>query len=93
MIQIGGINYKINQVEADSHELVSGTTIGHIYYDKDLIVLAENLTDNRKAQTFVHELTHAVFLAMGYHGNEEVILDEKFVDSFSSYLHQIIEQL
>lgn len=92
-IQVGGITYQVEDVEPDSHELVNGTTIGHIYYDKQLIVLAKNMRGDRKAQTFTHEIIHAILLAMGISGEQEIVLDERFIDAFSSYLHQVMEQI
>lgn len=92
-IKIGGIKYQIKEVEPDSHELVNGTTIGHIYFDKQLIVLANNLPEDRKLETTIHEIIHAVLLAMGIHTNDEVLWNEKFINAFTSYLHPVIEQI
>ena len=38
-------------------------------------------------QTFCHELTHAIQIAMGKPGDEH---DEKFTDAFATFLHQYL---
>jgi hypothetical protein len=91
-IQIGGITYDIKICDPESLELQS-TTIGHIWYQKQLIAISECLKDDLKAQTLCHELIHAITMAMGYTEGDEVKLNEAFVDAFASYMHQIIAQL
>lgn len=91
-IKVGGITYDIQICDPESLELQS-TTIGHIWYQKQLIAISEALKDDLKAQTLCHELIHAISMAMGYNEGDEVKLDESFIDAFASYLHQVIDQL
>lgn len=92
-IKIGGINYKVEEVDSESHELVSGTTVGHIYYDKQLIAISESVGDDRKGQILAHEMLHAILLAMGHNTDDEIVLNEKFIDALASYLHQVLDQI
>jgi hypothetical protein len=91
-IKIAGLNWTIEAVTHDSHELVAGTTVGHIYYDKLLIVYSDNLHEDLAETTVLHELTHAILYMLGKASVEEVLLDESFIDSFSMYLHQVMSQ-
>jgi Zn-dependent peptidase ImmA (M78 family) len=90
-VQLGGLTYEIKEVDHNGHELIEGTTIGHIYYDKQLIVYSDQLKPEKQAQVFFHELIHAILLAMSMTDKEDVTMDEDFIDSFASYLHQAME--
>ena len=91
-LTIGGITYDIKIVDPQSLELLQ-TTIGHIWYEKNLIVISKDLNEDKQAQTLCHELLHGLFLAMGYAHDFDVKVDERFVDALASYLHQIMEQI
>lgn len=91
-LTIGAITYDIQVVDPQSIELLQ-TTIGHIWYEKNLIVISKSLNDDKQCQTLCHELLHGLFLAMGYAHNFDVTVNEQFVDGLASYLHQIMEQI
>lgn len=91
-IQVGGIDYDIKISDSQSFELLQ-TTIGHIWYEKQLIAIQKDLKEDKRGQTFCHEILHAMFLAMGYAHDFDVKVDEQFVDALASYLHQVVEQV
>ena len=91
-INIAGLNWTIKCVDPNSHELVAGTTVGHIYYDQLLIVYSQHLHPDIAEQTVLHELTHAVMFMLGRASDSKIDLDESFIDSFSMYQHQILQQ-
>ena len=48
------------------------------------------VSESKKMQTFLHELTHAILFAMG---KEELNDDESFVNTFSSFLSEAINTM
>ena len=50
----------------------------------------EKLSDERKAQTFFHELTHAVLDAIG---EDELNENEQFIDAFSNVFYQALKTM
>ena len=48
------------------------------------------VSESKKIQTFLHELTHAILFAMG---KEELNDDESFVNTFSSFLSEAINTM
>ena len=48
------------------------------------------VSESKKKQTFLHELTHAILFAMG---KEELNEDESFVNTFSSFLAEAINTM
>ena len=91
-LQIAGLEWTVRLVEPDRHELIDGTTVGHIYYDKLLIVVNEKLPSDLLFTTFLHELNHAIFYVMGK-TDKEVRLDEDFIDAYSMLLYQVMGQI
>lgn len=91
-ITIAGITYTINEVEQESPELHYGGAIGYCDYQKGLINLDKNLKEDVKEVTLVHELVHGVLHSLNLM-NENVIIDERFVESFAQLWYQVIKQL
>lgn len=88
---VGGLGYRVE--EADS--LRYGEEYGHWDGTRCLILLArrsggEVLSEERKAQTFFHELTHAVLDAIG---EDELNGNEQFIDAFSNVLYQALKTM
>ena len=48
------------------------------------------VSESKKRQVFLHELTHAILFAMG---KEELNDDESFVNTFSSFLSEAINTM
>jgi hypothetical protein len=70
-------------------KVVSGSDMAdHGMYepDKELITVRKS-TPAMQEHSWLHELTHAILLAMG---KDKLYADEGFVDSFSALLHQAL---
>jgi hypothetical protein len=52
------------------------------------IQILDTLPEDVKDQTFYHELTHAIQIAMGYNTDDH---DEVFTDNFAVFLHQFMK--
>lgn len=48
------------------------------------------VSESKKRQTFLHELTHSILFAMG---KSELNDDESFVNTFSSFLNEAISTM
>ena len=89
-LKIGGVDYSIKHVEHcgidDDFDL---------WRPQGIIEIANQaggyeVSDSKKRQTFLHELTHAILFAMG---KEELNDDESFVNTFSSFLNEAINTM
>lgn len=80
-------------VTHDPH-LVVRDKVGEAYLDANKIILQAKLADGydiakeKVEQTFCHELVHQIIDKMGYKPDDEITLDERFVDLFAGLLHQ-----
>lgn len=57
------------------------------------IRIDETNIEQQKFQSLCHEITHAILHQLGYHFNEEMKHDERFVEQFSGILCQVIPQI
>ncbi|GAW63414.1 hypothetical protein FC65_GL000663 [Ligilactobacillus acidipiscis DSM 15836] len=83
-IKVGGIHYEIFEkeiVENDPNEY------GVCVYADNHIEIKSGLSDERKTQTLIHELLHAIFFEAGYEDH-----DEKMVDQLSLVLNQVLKE-
>lgn len=81
------------KVKHDNKAMDDSNAFGDCSYSLKEIRLAETeginkLSEDKKNQTFLHELTHAILLSMHEY---EINKDEKFVNSFSELLYQFIK--
>ena len=88
--KIGGVDYLVKQVEHCGIDDNFG-----FWKPQGIIKIANQsggyeVSDSRKRQTFLHELTHAILFAMG---KEELNADESFVNTFSSFLSEAINTM
>ncbi|HEL1704843.1 TPA: ImmA/IrrE family metallo-endopeptidase [Streptococcus suis] len=58
---------------------------GYCDYEQQIIYVRESLSEERKRQVLIHELTHAMLQEAGY--KEQ---DEDLVTRFSIILHQVL---
>ncbi len=58
---------------------------GYCDYEKQTIYIRESLSEQKKKQVLIHELTHAILHEAGY--KEQ---DEDLVNRFSIILHQVV---
>lgn len=88
---IGGFDYRVEETAS----LRYGEEYGHWNGSKCSILLAktaggDELSEERKAQTFFHELTHAVLDAMG---EDKLNENEQFIDAFSNLFYQALKTM
>jgi len=89
-LKIGGVDYSIKHVEHCGMNDDFG-----LWRPQGIIEIANQaggyeVSDSKKRQTFLHELTHAILFAMG---KEELNDDESFVNTFSSFLNEAINTM
>ena len=89
-LKVGGVDYSVKQVEHCGKDDDFG-----LWRPQGIIEIATQsggykVSDSKKKQTFLHELTHAILFAMG---KEELNEDESFVNTFSSFLAEAINTM
>ena len=89
-LKIGGVDYSIKRVEHCGMNDDFG-----LWRPQGIIEIANQaggyeVSDSKKVQTFLHELTHAILFAMG---KGELNEDESFVNTFSSFLNEAINTM
>ena len=88
--KVGGVDYTVKEV---GH---CGTNDDFgLWRSQGIIEIATQaggyeVSESKKKQTFLHELTHAILFAMG---KEELNDDESFVNTFSSFLAEAISTM
>ena len=88
--RLGGVDYAVKQVDHCGINDDFG-----LCRPQGIIEIANQaggyeVSDSKKRQTFLHELTHAILFAMG---KEELNDDESFVNTFSSFLNEAISTM
>ena len=88
--KVGSVDYIVKQVEHCGLNDDFG-----FWRPQGIIEIANQaggyeVSDTKKRQTFLHELTHAILFAMG---KEELNEDESFVNTFSSFLAEAISTI
>ena len=88
--KVGGVDYIVNQVEDCGNYDNFG-----FWKPQGIIEIANqaggyDVSDSKKRQTFLHELTHAILFARG---KSELNDDESFVNIFSSFLNEAISTM
>ena len=89
-LKVGGVDYSVKQVEH------CGTDDNFGFWRPQGIIEVANqaggyeISESKKKQIFLHELTHAILFAMG---KDELNDDESFVNTFSSFLSEAINTM
>ena len=86
-INVAGLNYKVVVTEYFKASDDDRNSQGYCDYGNLTIYIRESLSEERKQQTLVHELTHAVFSEAGFTDQ-----DEETVKRLSSVLFQVLKQ-
>ncbi|ANE40221.1 hypothetical protein KC291_15020 [Listeria monocytogenes] len=82
-VKIGAINYRIQEKEVVDNELTNwGLCVLH---DNHIEVLA-SLSEERKEQTLIHEILHAIFCEAGF-GEQ----DEDLINRVGIVLYQVLK--
>ncbi len=89
-LKVGSVDYVVKQVEHCGNCNDFG-----FWKPQGIIEIANQsggyeVSESKKKQTFLHELTHAILFAMG---KEELNEDESFVNTFSSFLAEAIDTM
>lgn len=89
-LKVGSVDYVVKQVEHCGNYDDFG-----FWKPQGIIEIANQsggyeVSESKKKQTFLHELTHAILFAMG---KEELNEDESFVNTFSSFLAEAIDTM
>ena len=88
-IRVGGITYQVEY----SDKLIRESRVGEIDYHDAVIRICKSTAPDVQAWTFWHEIVHAMLMTLGYHPDDEAVLDERFVDSFASVMGCVLEEL
>lgn len=82
-VNVSGVNYNVEFVDrfVENHNLQ-----GQVIYHKGLIQIDKNMSDDKKEQTFVHEMLHACFNEAGY-----IEQDEDIINRVSIVLYQVLK--
>ena len=88
--RLGGVDYIVKQVEHCGNYDNFG-----FWKPQGIIEIANQaggyeISESKKKQIFLHELTHAILFAMG---KDELNDDEAFVNTFSSFLSESISTM
>jgi hypothetical protein len=84
-VKVGGLKYKI--VEKSFVEIGHSRNYdGACDYGNTTIEILDSLSDSKKEEVFIHELTHAIFENAGYSDH-----DEEMVDRLSKVLYQVLK--
>ena len=88
--KVGSVDYEVKRVEHCGNNDDFG-----FWRPQGIIEIANQaggyeVSESKKMQTFLHELTHAILFAMG---KEELNDDESFVNTFSSFLSEAINTM
>ncbi|HEM6371044.1 TPA: ImmA/IrrE family metallo-endopeptidase [Streptococcus suis] len=84
-IKVCGITYSVIVQEHFKAYDDERNLWGYCDYEKQIIYVRESLSEERKRQVLIHELTHAMLQEAGY--KEQ---DEDLVTRFSIILHQVL---
>lgn len=86
VVRVGGMDYRIIIQEYFKSSDDDRNLWGLCDYEQQLIYIRESLSNQKKKQVLVHELTHAILHEAGY--KEQ---DEELVERFSLVLHQVLK--
>lgn len=89
-LKVGGVDYSVKQVEHCGNYDDFG-----FCKPQGIVEIANQaggyeVSESKKKQIFLHELTHAILFAMG---KDELNEDEAFVNTFSSFLNEAISTM
>lgn len=83
-LKIGGTIYTVNEVEGLMRKL---NLYGNVDFSDCIIQVDSALSNERKEQTIIHEVLHAIHFEAGYNPEEQ---DEDMINRTANVLHQVI---
>lgn len=84
-IKVGGLTYQVIVTEYFKDADDERNLWGLCDYEQQVIYIRQSLSEQKKRQVLIHELTHAILHGAGY--KEQ---DEEMVERFSLVLHQVL---
>lgn len=85
-IKVGGTTYEIIVTEYFQTSDGDRNLWGCCDYEQSRIYVKESLSEQKRQQVLIHELTHAIFHEAGYQSQ-----DEDMVNRISLILHQVLK--
>lgn len=86
-IKVGGINYSVKEKDLSDFNNNDSFRMGQCFETKAEIEISERLPTERKNQTLVHELVHAIFFESGI----ELENEEEIVNRIGLILYQVLK--
>jgi len=83
-INICGVQYSIEELDTVDNDPM---TLGLCVYTDAKIMIKKDLSKDRKNQTFIHELTHAIAYEAGFDEQNEDV-----VNRFGKVLFQVLSE-
>lgn len=83
-IKISGIDYSVDGFDTD----VDRNLMGRLSYDTAQIYIRNDLPIDKKMETLLHEVMHAVYMNSGLQPGDE---EEKVVTALSSGVYQFLK--
>ncbi|MBS4462906.1 ImmA/IrrE family metallo-endopeptidase [Aerococcaceae bacterium zg-B36] len=84
-LKVGAIEYDVIEKEHFASQDDDRNLWGYCDYAKQEIYIRASLSEQRKKQVLIHELTHAIFHEAGYREQ-----DEEMIERVSIVLHQVM---
>lgn len=85
-VNVIGMTYEVRITPAKEMELENDDILmGEVLYADNLIRINDSIHEARQEQTFIHELTHAIFFEAGYEDH-----DEDMVNRVGKVLHRVL---
>lgn len=82
-VNVAGINYKVSQVKGLAEKYDLG---GQIYYEKGLIDIDSDMSQDKKEQVLIHEVLHSIFNEAGFRQQ-----DEDMITRLGIVLYQVLK--
>jgi len=83
-LKVGGAIYTVHEVEGLLRKI---SMYGNVEFGDCVIQIDSAMTDERKEQTIIHEMLHAIHFEAGYNPEEQ---DEDTINRTANVLHQVI---
>ena len=85
-MKICGVNYEV--VETEDMFDSDATHFGQVDFKRGKIILNKDMSDDVKAETLVHEVTHAILV---YIGRQDLTEEEPFVQALGNAIFQTFD--
>jgi hypothetical protein len=83
-LKVGGAVYTVHEIDGLVRKL---NLYGNVDFSDCIIQIDSAMSEERKEQTIIHEMMHAVHFEAGYNPDEQ---DEDMINRTANVLHQVI---